>query len=113
MASPPASPKGYIPAHGLSCSSGGTMRGRAYGNHPNIADNINAAMDPGLLLDNKQGPGRIHLYVSHDNPANVSASAIKPTFSVNVHDIQNCATIQAVVEQAAKDYSPIRGMNIY
>lgn len=115
MASPPArsaAVKEHIPGYGSSRSYGGVLRGRASGNHPNIADVPTAIADfhrePGYAA---RETGNIHVYISNDDPANVDVMSMKSTFSIKVRDVDSFSTIQEVAQRAGRDYSPVRSMS--
>ncbi|TFK34088.1 hypothetical protein BDQ12DRAFT_592142, partial [Crucibulum laeve] len=84
---------------GASHTSGGLFHGQAHGNHKNHAD-FNSFLDTDL------GPvmGKVHLYVSDQNPANIDPTSLKPTMSLRV---EITPTIGPVVQKFAKKYSPI------
>ncbi|KAF8951483.1 hypothetical protein BDZ97DRAFT_1769755 [Flammula alnicola] len=104
MASPP---KEKIPAHGSSRSTGGVFRGRAMGNNFNMADASEVWRDMDVPVHTAES-GRIFVYLSQDNPANISIANTNPSFTVSVRDIYNFPTFQTVVERATRDYSPVR-----
>ncbi|KAF8872964.1 hypothetical protein CPB84DRAFT_1854206 [Gymnopilus junonius] len=94
MVSPPArsaTAKEHIPAYGSSRSYGGVLRGRASGNHPNIAD------VPAAIADFHREPG----YAARE------MGNIHSTFSIKVRDIDSFSTIQEVAQWAGRDYSPV------
>ncbi|KAF8955745.1 hypothetical protein BDZ97DRAFT_1926381 [Flammula alnicola] len=104
MASPP---KEKIPAHGSSRSTGGVFRGRAMSNNFNMADASEVWRDMDVPVHTAES-GRIFVYLSQDNPANISIANTNPSFTVSVRDIYNFPTFQTVVERATRDYSPVR-----
>ena len=60
-------PKETIPAHGSSCSMGGSTCGHAIGNTFNIADAREVWSDFNYL-DGEPTKGKIYLYISDLNP---------------------------------------------
>lgn len=106
MASPP---KMKIPAYSSSRSTGGVIRGKAHGNTFNMGDADAVWDNINMFSDNpaeKPVPGKIHTYVSDLNPSEVDIS--QSSFVTKVHDINNCQTVQDIVQRSSQDYSPIR-----
>ncbi|KAF8951672.1 hypothetical protein BDZ97DRAFT_1630570, partial [Flammula alnicola] len=101
MASPP---KEYIPAHGSSCSTGGIFRGRAHGNNFNMADAPDIWQEANVFSDYAAEKGKIYLYLSEQNPANIDIADTKPSFTVTVQDVLEYRTVQDVVKRGARDY---------
>ncbi|KIM42941.1 hypothetical protein M413DRAFT_49656, partial [Hebeloma cylindrosporum] len=99
-----ASPEKSIPAYGSSRSIGGVFRGPAQGNTFNMADADNIWQDINRYTDRAENPekGKIFLYISDLNPPEVDMT--QPSFTATVCDINNCQTIQQVIERGARDY---------
>ena len=89
--------------HGASRISGGILRGQAVGNSSNAADFSNP--------DNNDyiGPiqGRINIYVSQDDPAQLSPDTLT-TYSRLLYDYASKTPIAPVLEKIARRYSPVR-----
>jgi hypothetical protein len=100
MHSPDNSPKRL---QGASRTTGGVLRGRAYGNVFNFAD----ARD---ILD--QGPqhgmasrGRVYIYVSPLNPTTLDPEQMKPMATVKV---TTSPTVTPMLQQVTRRFSPVR-----
>ena len=96
MNSPPASPPHL---HGSSRVMGGILRGRALGNTFNAADfqDVEDVLHP--------MPGKVFVYSSNQDPANLSIQTMKPSAFIK-HDVT--PSIQPVLSKVAEKYSPIR-----
>ena len=108
MQSPPAK----VPAEGSSRSTGGTMRGRAYGNQPNVADMPRRHEDDLNWRAPEPQPGRIYLYDTDENPSTVNHEYIKP-MQINVKDIFDYQDYKQLVARAFRDWSPPRRKCFY
>jgi hypothetical protein len=80
--------------------TGGILRGRALGNTVNVADLQDGFED---LLHPISG--RVLLFHSNDNPANLSIQNMKPTTYIK-HSVTS--SIRPVLSKVAEKYSPIR-----
>ena len=102
-------PKDSIPAYGSSRSTGGTLRGHAFGNTFNMGD-VDAVWDDiNKYTNNPDGEpkkGKIHLYISELNPSVVDIT--QPDFVATIYDTGKCQTIQDVMKLGSRNYSPIR-----
>jgi hypothetical protein len=96
MNSPPTSPPRL---HGSSRTTGGILRGRALGNALNAAD-FNDGGDE--LYPNL---GKVLVYSSNQDPANLSIQTMKPSAFIK-HIVTS--SIQPVLTKVAEKYSPIR-----
>jgi hypothetical protein len=96
MNSPPISPPR---PQGSSRTTGGILRGRALGNAYNVAD-FDEVMDELHPI-----PGRVLVYSSNEDPANLSIQTMKPSTFIK-HDVTR--SIQPVLTKVAEKYSPIR-----
>ena len=101
MNSPPTSPPRL---YGSSRMTGGIFRGRALGNTSNAAD-FNDVMD-----EHHPIPGKVFVYSSNQDPANLSIETLKPSTFIK-HDVTR--SIQPVLTKVADKYSPIRSEQIY
>ncbi|KAF8962233.1 hypothetical protein BDZ97DRAFT_1759463 [Flammula alnicola] len=86
MASPP---KEHIPAYGSSRST-------------------NIWQEANVFSDYAAEKGKIYLYLSEQNPANINIADTKPSFTVTIQDVLEYQTVQDIVKRGARDYSPIR-----
>lgn len=95
MNSPPTSP----PRHGSSRTTDGIFRGHAQGNMPNAADfeDVQDVLHP--------IPGKVFVYSSSQDPANLSIQNMKPSAFIK-HIVTR--SIQPVLSKVAEKYSPIR-----
>jgi hypothetical protein len=93
MNSPPISP------HGSSRTTGGFLRGRALGNMDNAAD-FDDVVDVLHPI-----PGKVFVYSSNQDPANLSIQTMKPSAFIK-HNVTR--SIQPVLAKVAEKYSPIR-----
>ena len=98
MNSPPNSPP-PPPPHGSSRMTGGVFRGHALGNAFNAAD-YNDALDVFYPI-----PGKVLVYSSNQDPANLTIQDMKPTTFIR-HDVTS--SIQPILAKVADKYSPIR-----
>jgi len=97
MQSPPHTP---LMLYGSSRITGGSLRGRALGNVLNAADLGDISEDIFHPL-----PGKVFVYYSTGDPANLTIQNMKPTTFIK-HDVTS--SIQAVLAKVADKYSPIR-----
>ena len=90
-------------AHGASRTTGGSIRGQATGNFLNAADFSSAKKDDYI------GPvrGQINLYLSTDDPAQLSPESLTP-FARVPYDYAPKTPIASVLEKVARRYSPVR-----
>ena len=95
MYSPPTSPPQL---HGASRETGGIFRGNALGNIPNVAD-FNNFVDELHPI-----PGKVLVYSSNQDPANLSVQNMKPSAFVK-HIVTS--SIEPVIMKVADKYSPI------
>ena len=72
------------------------MRGRAFGNVYNLADEMDFNQQPGRVM------GKVHIYKSHGNP-NDSA----PHMSIR-HEVTK--SLAPVLEKLGTQYSPVKSM---
>lgn len=110
------SPTRKIPAHGSSCSTGGILRARAAGNHFNMGDASEVWDNINMYEGDPSEPcekGKIYLYLSDKNPANMDVSAICASYVVLVVNITRFMTIQAIFKIASQDYTAIQSMLFY
>jgi hypothetical protein len=100
----------YSPSHSLpqlfgsSKTTGGVLRGRALGNTLNAADHeevFNHMLHP--------IPGKVLVYYSEDDPANLTIQNMKPTTFIR-HDVTS--SIRPVLTKVADKYSPIRSKKL-
>jgi hypothetical protein len=96
MDSPPNS---LPPAHGSSRMTGGIFRGHAFGNTLNAAD-FDDVLDVLHPI-----PGKVLVYSSNQDPANLTVQDMKPTMFVR-HDVTS--SIRPVLAKVAEKYSPIQ-----
>lgn len=96
MDSPPNSPPR---PHGSSRMTGGIFRGNALGNAINSADFNDAADVLHPIL------GKVLVYSSNQDPANLSIQDMKPSAFIK-HDITS--SIKPILTKVAEKYSPIR-----
>jgi hypothetical protein len=101
MHSPPISPPGL---HGSSRMTGGIFRNRALGNTLNIAD-----FDPAVDVLHPM-PGKVFVYSSNQDPANLSIQDMKPSAFIK-HNVTS--SIEPVLKKVAEKYSPIRSELLY
>jgi hypothetical protein len=101
MTSPAHSPIRPLRLEGSSRVTGGFSRGNALGNAFNFADAEDA------VLDNIVGPvdGKVLLYFSDQNPAEVNFSTRKPSASFN-HKV--VSTVKPVLKAISGRFSPIK-----
>ena len=103
-------PKETIPAHGSSHSMGGSSHGHAIGNTFNIVDAREVWSDFNYP-DGEPTKGKIYLYISNLNPAVIDI--FQSSFVINVFDTAKCQTVQDVIKQGSRDYSPIHSKFFY
>ena len=94
--------------YGASRTTGATIRGQATGNFLNAADFSSAKKDDYI------GPvrGQINLYLSNDNPAQLSPESLIPYARVP-YDYAPKTPIASVLEKVARRYSPVRSKYIF
>lgn len=98
MTSPPISP----PRYGASRTVGGIIRGRAYGNVPNHADEKYTSDETGLL---PTPLGKLNLFITHMDPkTNNPYMSLKYPMG---------STLEPILTKIARSYSPIRSMLFY
>jgi hypothetical protein len=97
MKTPPHSPPR---PYGSSRMTGGVLRGRALGNFLNAADLQHASEDVLHPI-----PGKVLVFVSGEDPANLTIENMKPTTFIK-HSVTS--SIQPVLTKIADKYSPIR-----
>jgi hypothetical protein len=102
MQSPPHTP---LMLYGSSRTTGGFLRGRALGNVLNAADLGGISED---ILHPR--PGKVFVYYSTGDPANLTIQNMKPTTFIK-HNVTS--SIQTVLAKVADKYSPIRSKFIY
>jgi hypothetical protein len=100
MDSPPMSPH----LQGSSRMTGGIFRGNALGNSLNTAD-FKDAMDVFHPIS-----GKVFVYSSNQDPANLSIRDMKPSAFIK-HDVT--PFIKPVLTKVAEKYSPIKSELIY
>jgi hypothetical protein len=93
MASPPTSPSFKL--QGASRTTGGVIRGRAYGNVFNFADSHDLGVDPAAPV-----VGRVHLYDSRIDPAHTKPRA--------AFKLQITTSLGTVLSKLAEKDSPVR-----
>lgn len=98
MHSPPISPPRL---HGLSMMTGGILHGHALGNNLNVAD----FNDVGVVDVIHPIPGKVLVYLSNEDPANLSIQNMKPSTFIK-HNIMT--SIQPALMKVAEKFSPIR-----
>jgi len=96
MDSPPITPPH---PYGSSRMTGGLFHGRALGNTLNIAD-----FDD-VIDELHPVPGRVLVYSSNEDPANLSIQNMKPSAFIK-HNITS--SIKPVLTKVAEKYSPIK-----
>jgi len=96
MHSPPTSPPR---ARGSSRMTGGIFRGHALGNSLNTAD-FDDVTDVFHTV-----PGKVLVYSSNEDPANLSIQNMKPSAFIK-HDVT--PLIKPILTKVAEKYSPIR-----
>ena len=96
MHSPPISPPRL---HGSSRTTGGILRGHALGNTLNAADFKDVADIHHPI------PGKVFIYSSNQDPANLSIQNMKPSTFIKLNVT---TSIQPVLTKVAEKYSPIR-----
>jgi hypothetical protein len=98
MQSPSNSP---LRLEGSSRVTGGFSRGHAYGNVFNFADADDVAME------NSIGPieGKVLLYFSNQNPADLDTTNLKPSASFK-HQV--VPTVKPVLKEIAGRFSPVK-----
>jgi hypothetical protein len=103
MQSPPESPPRL---RGSSKVTGGLLRGHAYGNTLNAADYQDQTHDDMLhpII------GKVLVYTSNDDPANLSIHNMKPTLFIK-HPVTR--SIQPVLTKVAAKFSPIQSKYCY
>jgi hypothetical protein len=99
------SPHTPLMLYGSSRITGGFLRGRALGNVLNAADLGEMSED---ILHPR--PGKVFVYYSTGDPANLTIQNMKPTTFIK-HDVTS--SIQAVLANVADKYSPIRSKSYY
>jgi len=89
--------------YGASRTTGGTIRGQATGNFLNAADFSSANKDDYI------GPvrGQINLYISNDDPAQLSPDSMIPYARVP-YDYAPKTPIASVLKKVARRYSPVQ-----
>jgi hypothetical protein len=92
MSSPPR-------LHGSSRTTGGILRGHALGNTLNIAD-FNNVEDVHYPI-----PGKVLLYSSNQDPANLSIQSMRPSAFIK-HNVTT--SIRPVLMKVAEKFSPIQ-----
>jgi hypothetical protein len=103
-------PKDTIPAYGSSRSTQGIFRGRASGNTFNMGE-VEAVWDDINRYNNPDGEpkkGKIYLYISEQNPSVIDIK--ESAFVATVYNTAKCQTVQDVMKQGSRNYSPIRSM---
>ena len=100
MISLPTSPSQNL--QGASQTSGGFISGRALGNVFNLADASDLQMDLDFTL---AVPGKVYIYESVSNVANLDPTKVKPQ-QVLKADVSR--TIEPVLTKLGQKYSPIR-----
>ncbi|KAF8804433.1 hypothetical protein BYT27DRAFT_7107409, partial [Phlegmacium glaucopus] len=90
--------------HGSSRTTGGILRGHALGNTLNAADfdDVSDMLHP--------IPGKVLVYSSNQDPANLSLEDLKPTTFVK-HNVTS--SIRPVLAKVAEKYSPIQKNRIF
>lgn len=101
MDSPPHTP----PRHGSSRVTGGILRGHALGNMYNAADYQHQPQDIFHPII-----GKVLVYTSTENPANLSIHNMKPTLFIK-HQVTS--SIQPILTKVAAKYSPIQSKYCY
>jgi hypothetical protein len=101
MHSPPHTP----PPYGSSRAIGGILHGQAVGNTLNAADYHHQPQD---ILHPVMG--KVLVYGSKDNPANLSVHDMKPILFIK-HEVTS--SIQPILTKVAAKYSPIRSKYCY
>ena len=96
MSSPPNSPPNL---YGSSRMTGGVLRGHALGNVSNAADFPDV---PNVL---QPIPGKVFIYTSNQNPANLTIQDMKPSIFIK-HNVT--PLIQPVLSKVADKFSPIQ-----
>ena len=107
-------PKDSIPAYGSSRSTQGVFRGRAPGNTFNMGDVKSVWDDVNRYNNHPDGEakkGKIHLYISDQNPLVVDIT--QSNFVATVYDTAKCQTVQDVMKLGSRNYSPIRSNYYY
>ena len=99
MNSPPITP----PPHGSSRMTGGIFRGNALGNALNTADfdDVVDVLHPIL--------GKVFVYSSNQDPANLSIQDMKPSAFIK-HIVTS--SIKPILTKVAEKYSPIRSESL-
>ena len=87
------------PPHGSSRMTGGILCGRALGNASNAAD-YDDALDVFYPI-----PGKVLVYSSNQDSANLTVQNMKPTTFIR-HDVTS--SIQPILAKVAEKYSPIQ-----
>lgn len=100
MCSPPNSPPRL---YGASRTTGGIIRGHALGNTLNAADICDQVTENLFPV-----PGKVLVYSSADDPANLNAEQMKPTLFIK-HLVT--PTIQPVLLKISRRFSPIQSVN--
>ena len=94
-------PEIQAPANGSSCSTGGILRGRAFGNAPNIGDPFGDTQQEVRPLPR----GRINITIVQQPPGDVVIE--NPTSHLKV--LSPCyETFAPLMKKVAKSYSPVR-----
>ena len=93
------SPHTPLCLEGSSRTTGGLSRGKAYGNVFNFADAEDIAMD------NLPVEGKVLLYFSHDNPANINTMDLKPSASFK-HKV--VPTVKPILKAISGRFSPVK-----
>ncbi|KAF8870531.1 hypothetical protein BD779DRAFT_1455255, partial [Infundibulicybe gibba] len=83
-----------IPLYGSSTTTGGVFRGKALGNVPNQAD-----------FPQMRPAGRVYVFASSANPADVDPYDNKPTTSIKHEPTR---TIKPVLQALHKRFAPIQ-----
>ncbi|KIJ91187.1 hypothetical protein K443DRAFT_115390 [Laccaria amethystina LaAM-08-1] len=89
---------------GASRTTGGILRGHAYGNSENMADLLETDnQDQGKVL------GHVNIYVSSENPAIIDPSSTRPSFSAVTPVVPRLGPI---LEDVAVTFSPLKNRNL-
>lgn len=105
MTSPPMSPSRNL--QGASRTSGGIIRGRAFGNVFNFADTSDLQMDLDITL---AIPGKVYLYESVSDSVTLDPTKVKPKRIIKT-DVSR--TLEPVLTKLSRKYSPIRSELIF
>jgi hypothetical protein len=105
MTSPPMSPAQNL--QGASRTSGGIIRGRAFGNVFNFADTSDLQMDLDITL---AIPGKVYLYESVSDSVTLDPTKVKPKRIIKT-DVSR--TLEPVLTKLSRKYSPVRSESIF